>query len=69
MAVELIALSKVQEQRYFYGAVTIGEAWSFGMLDPIENVIYQDIGLFSIRDPEMLADLAAVLAGILTQPE
>ena len=67
MAVELIALSKVQEQRYFYGAVTIGEAWSFGMLDPIDNMIYQDIGLFSIRDPEMLADLAAVLAGILNQ--
>ena len=37
------------------------------MLDPIENMIYQDIGLFSIRDPEMLADLAAVLAGILNQ--
>ncbi|MEB3294887.1 MAG: hypothetical protein VKJ24_17155 [Synechococcales bacterium] len=65
MAVELIALSKVQEQPRFYGAVTIGEAWNFGLLDPIAKVIYQDIGLFSIRSFELLAELVAVLAGIL----
>jgi hypothetical protein len=32
-------------------------------------VIYQDIGLFSIRNSEALADLAAVIAGILNQLE
>ncbi|HAG79994.1 MAG TPA: hypothetical protein DCL61_02225 [Cyanobacteria bacterium UBA12227] len=63
LAVELIALSHVEEQNVFYGAVTMGDVWRFGKLDPIQNVIVQDINLFKI--PDDLESLASVLVGIL----
>lgn len=63
LAVELIALSKVEDQDIFYGAVTIGNLWQFGKLDRIEKTIYQDLNLFKI--PDDLIDLGKVLLGIL----
>lgn len=33
LAVELIAISEVEEGDVFYGAVTIGDAWRFGRLE------------------------------------
>jgi len=61
--VELIALSEVQDQDIFYGAVTIGNLWQFGKLDRNEKTIYQDLNLFKIPDDTI--DLAQVLLGIL----
>ena len=63
LAVELIALSQVEEQDIYYGAVTIGDVWRFGKLDRIQQVITQDIKLF--RVPDDLDDLAKVIVGIL----
>jgi hypothetical protein len=62
MAVELIALSKIEEQDVFYGAVTIGNAWQFGILNVIEQQINQDIALYSI--PDDLEELMNILVGI-----
>ena len=63
LAVELIALSQVEEQTIFYGAVTIGDVWRFGRLDRNQKAIVQDISLFKI--PDDLENLARVLIGIL----
>ena len=63
LAVELIALSQVEEQDIYYGAVTIGDVWRFGKLDRIQQIITQDIKLF--RVPDDLDDLARVIVGIL----
>ncbi|MEO0838882.1 MAG: hypothetical protein AAF063_08265 [Cyanobacteria bacterium J06643_5] len=63
LAVELIALSQVEEQDIYYGAVTIGDVWRFGKLDRIQQVVTQDIKLF--RVPDDLDDLAKVIVGIL----
>ncbi len=63
LAVELIALSKVEEQQVLYGAVTIGDIWQFGKLDNQQQQITQDIDSF--RVPADLDDLIRVLVGIL----
>ena len=63
LAVELIALSHVEEQNILYGAVTIGDVWRFGKLDRDAQQIFQDISLFKI--PEDLENLVRVLVGIL----
>jgi len=63
LAVELIALSQVEEQDIYYGAVTIGDVWRFGKLDRTQQEITQDIKLF--RVPDDLDDLAKVIVGIL----
>jgi hypothetical protein len=63
LAVELIALSHVEEQNILYGAVTIGDVWRFGKLDRDAQQIFQDISLFRI--PEDLENLVKVLVGIL----
>ncbi len=63
LAVELIALSQVEEQNVFYGAVTIGDVWRFGKLDRNQQQIVQDLNLFKI--PDDLESLASVLVGIL----
>ena len=63
LAVELIALSQVEEQDIYYGAVTIGDVWRFGKLDRIQQVVTQDINLFKV--PDDLDDLAKVIVGIL----
>ncbi len=63
LAVELIALSQVEEKNVLFGAVTIGDVWRFGQLDRNEKQIIQDINLFKI--PDDLENLANVLVGIL----
>ncbi len=63
LAVELIALSHVEEQDILYGAVTIGDVWRFGRLDRNQRTIVQDINLFKI--PDDLENLASVVVGIL----
>lgn len=63
LAVELIALSQVEEQSLLYGAVTIGNVWQFGKLDCNQLQITQDISLFKV--PDDLDDLVSVIVGIL----
>jgi len=63
MAVELIAISEVEEGEIFYGAVTIGDAWRFGRLEKTKQQIFQDISLYRI--PDDLPDLMKILIGIL----
>ena len=63
LAVELIALSHIEEQNVFYGAVTMGDIWRFGKLERREQQITQDINLFKV--PDDLDSLVRVLLGIL----
>jgi hypothetical protein len=63
LAVELIALSKIEEQNIFYGAVTIGNVWQFGKLDCLQKTIFQDLNLFTINND--LETLVRILVGIL----
>ncbi|NEQ66225.1 MAG: hypothetical protein F6K21_12115 [Symploca sp. SIO2D2] len=63
LAVELIALSHIEEQNVFYGAVTIGDVWRFGKLDRQQQQITQDLNLFKV--PDDLESLVRVLLGIL----
>ena len=63
LAVELIAVSEVEEGDVFYGAVTIGDAWRFGRLEKSKEQIFQDISLYRI--PDDLEDLMKILVGIL----
>jgi hypothetical protein len=63
LAVELIAMSHVEDQNLFYGAVTMGNVWQFGKLDRTQQTIFQDLNLF--RVPDDLEDLVKVIVGIL----
>jgi hypothetical protein len=63
LAVELIAISEVEEGDVFYGAVTIGDAWRFGRLEKTKQQIFQDVSLYRI--PDDLEDLMKILIGIL----
>jgi hypothetical protein len=63
MAVELIALSQIEEQPFQYGAVTIGDVWRFGLLDVEAKRITEDIKLYSL--PDDLEALMLVLVGIV----
>ena len=63
LAVELIALSQIEEQTLLYGAVTIGNVWQFGKLDRLQKQIAQDINLFKV--PDDLDSLVGVIMGIL----
>ncbi|MEG4283374.1 hypothetical protein QUB68_09620 [Microcoleus sp. A006_D1] len=63
LAVELIAMSHVEEQNILYGAVTMGDVWRFGKLDRSQQTIFQDVNLF--RVPDDLEDLIKVMVGIL----
>lgn len=65
LAVELIALSRVETmQKMLYGAVTIGNAWVFGVFDAEQQRITQDTSLY--RVPEDLQDVMEILMGMLT---
>lgn len=67
LAVQLIAMSHVEDQNIFYGAVTIGEIWRFGKLDRNQKTIFQDTHLFKV--PDDLDDLLKVMVGILDGDE
>ncbi|MEQ9481090.1 hypothetical protein [Coleofasciculus sp. F4-SAH-05] len=63
LAVELIALAQAEEKDVLYGAVTIGNVWSFGKLDAKKLKISQDITLY--RVPDDLEKLTHILVGIV----
>jgi hypothetical protein len=63
LAVELIALSHLEEQAVLYGAVTIGDVWRFGKLERDRQQINQDLNLFKV--PDDLDPLLKILLGIL----
>lgn len=63
LAVELIAISEVEEGDIFYGSVTIGDAWRFGRLEKTNQQIFQDISLYRI--PDDLEDLIRILVAIV----
>ena len=63
LAVELIALAQVQEADVLYGAITIGDAWRFGLLDTAAKHITQDIALHTV--PDDLDQILSILIGIL----
>ena len=63
LAAELIALTHIVEQDTLYGAVTVGDAWRFGLLDKTAQRILQDITLD--RVPDDLEQLMGVLIGIV----
>ena len=65
LAVELIALSQIEEQSVLYGAVTMGDVWRFGVLDIVQQQITEDITLYSL--PDDLAELMTILVGIVEQ--
>jgi len=65
LAVELIALSHIEEQNVLYGAVTMGDVWRFGFLDRSIQQITQDINLFKV--PDEIETLVRVLMGILQE--
>ena len=63
LAVELIALSHIEEQAVLYGAVTMGDVWRFGKLDRDLTQVTQDLNLFKV--PDDLDPLLNSLLGIL----
>ncbi|WP_137455218.1 hypothetical protein [Halomicronema hongdechloris] len=64
LAVEMIAPAMLEEApSRLYGAVTIGNLWIFGTLDPNNPIITQDIGAYTL--PDDLDDLVRILVGIL----
>lgn len=63
LAVQLIAMSHIEERDILYGAVTMGDVWRFGKLDRERQTIFQDINLFKI--PDDLEDLVKAMVGIL----
>lgn len=63
LAVEMIALAEAKNQDNLYGAVTIGDAWRFGILDRTQKRITQDIALY--RVPDDLDMLVRSLIGII----
>ena len=65
LAVALIAMVQYVESQAerFYGAITIGDLWCFGVLMRAEKTIYKDIESF--RVPADLDALFRVLVGIL----
>ncbi|MEG3924347.1 hypothetical protein [Microcoleus sp. D3_18a_C4] len=67
LAVQLIAMSHVEDQNIFYGAVTMGDIWRFGKLDRNQQTIFQDTHLFTV--PDDLDDLLKVMVGILDGDE
>ena len=67
LAVQLIALSQVEDQNIFYGAVTMGEVWRFGKLDRNRQTIFRDIHLFKV--PDDLDDLLKIMVGIIDGDE
>jgi hypothetical protein len=63
LGVEMIALSQVEPQDVFYGAVTLGDVWRFGKLNRAFHSLTQDISLY--RVPDDLDELMRILIGIL----
>jgi hypothetical protein len=65
LAVELIALDKatLNEARFLYGAVTLGDVWRFGLLDRADKLLRKDMNAYVL--PADLEQLFSILLGIL----
>jgi hypothetical protein len=65
LASELIAIAYRQPelQKPFYGAVTTGESWKFGQLDPSQMLVTEDSEFYKV--PGELGPLLEILAGTL----
>ena len=67
LAVEMVALAHIinQEQKYIYGAVSIGKIWQFGVLNRQTKSVIQDLHLYRVPDDlrELMSILVAVLNG------
>ena len=65
LSTELIAMDQwqIDESPLFYGAVSVGDVWQFGVLDRETKMIFHDINLF--RVPADLNGLLRVLMAIL----
>jgi hypothetical protein len=63
LAVELIALTQIENHAVWYGAVTMGDVWRFGTLETARNLVTQDITLY--RVPDDLDHLTRILIGIV----
>ena len=66
LAAELVAVDQWtdSESPTLYGALSVGDAWRFAMLERPSKVLHEDIKLFAI--PDDLSDLMSVLNAILT---
>ena len=68
LAVELVALDHWAEdssEPRFYGAVSMGDIWKFGVLDRAEKRIVEDLNNYSV--PRDLEEITEVLVAILTE--
>ncbi len=69
LAVELLALDRwlgeESPEPLFYGAVSMGNVWQFGVLDRGEKRIVEDINTYSV--PRDLEEIVRILHGILTE--
>ena len=65
LATELIAFDQWldEDKKLFYGIITIGDAWRFGILDRQTKQITQDINLY--RVPADIEELLQILVAIL----
>ncbi len=63
----MVALAHIvdQEQKYIYGAVSIGKIWQFGVLNRQTKSVIQDLHLYCVPDDlrELMSILVAVLNG------
>ncbi len=69
LAVELVALDRWDDgespEPFFYGAVSIGDVWKFGLLDRKEKQVIEDLNTYSV--PTDLDEVLQILFAILTE--
>ncbi len=69
LAVELIALDRwmgeKSTERRFYGAVSMGNVWQFGILDREKKRVIEDINTYGV--PNDLEEVLEILLGVLTE--
>ncbi|MGF1482368.1 MAG: hypothetical protein ACFB4I_23310 [Cyanophyceae cyanobacterium] len=64
---EMVAFQQREELEIsIYGAVTTGETWHFGRLNPKSKILERDINFYT--EPQGIKELLSVLVGILTEP-
>jgi hypothetical protein len=68
LAVELIALDQWTESdtAIFYGCVTTGDTWKFGMFDRVDRIIHKDINSYLV--PGDIDRVLSILLGIGAEP-
>lgn len=66
LTVEMIAVSTDRgDEQKIYGAVTTGNIWQFGILDPAKKIVTQDIEVY--RSPADLEQLINIFLSILSE--